>query len=564
MTIATVNARKLRGGYYTPSNVARWLARWAIRSGAERVLEPSCGDGVFVEAAARELDRHNKSWAHGLPQLVGIELVEEEARKAKAKAGSLLGEKRVDVRCADFFGWMTIAKLQLFDRNETPRPGLFDVLIGNPPFIRYQNFPEPSRTQAMHFMQSQGLRPNRLTNIWVPFVVAGISLLREHGRLAMVIPAELLQVTYAGQLRQRLADSFRRITIYACNEMFFEHAEQEVVLLLAEGKLAIVDSTNKCDISLVEADSVMELLQSDPQLAKRSTRPKIVQHDSEKWLKYFLDTGEIDFMRSLREHTEICTLRQHASVDVGVVTGNNSFFVLNQEQVVTFDVADFVIPLVGRSSQLSGTVLKAAELHEIARAGKPVYLLHLAQRPLREFTAGLHRMIAAGEKNGVHLGYKCSIRKPWYRVPAVWEPDCFFFRQIYNFPRIVVNSAGATSTDTIHRMRCKSSAGRIASNIYTHLTAASAEIEGRSYGGGVLELEPTEAERLLVPRQLNGAMPIKEADRLVRAGRIEEVLEQNDQLVLQRSLGLSKGDCAILKRIWTKMRDRRISRRRRA
>jgi hypothetical protein len=148
-------------------------------------------------------------------------------------------------------------------------------------------------------------------------------------------------------------------------------------------------------------------------------------------------------------------------------------------------------------------------------------------------------------------------------VPSVWEPACFFFRQIYDFPRVVLNEAGATSTDTIHRFSCDGSAARVAANFYTHLTAASAEIEGRSYGGGVLELEPTEAEKLLVPAELNGAMPIEEADRLVREGNLHAVLEYNDKAVLQGSVGLSKKDCSLLKRVWNKMRERRKQRARR-
>lgn len=551
MTVTAAITKKLRGGYYTPSRVAEWIARWAIREGTDRVLEPSCGDGAFVEAAAAELGRRGTLWAKELPQLIGVELVAEEAEKARRRAERVLASERVGIHEGDFFDWLATAE-----------PASFDAVVGNPPFIRYQNFPEPSRSQAMVYMESRGLRPNRLTNIWVPFVVAAVGMLREGGRLGMVIPAELLQVTYAAQLRQHLADSFRRITIYACNEMFFEGAEQEVVLLLAEDRLAGTDPANKCEVSLVEAASVEELLASSPRRPKRGERPKVVQHDTEKWLKYFLDAAEIDFMRSLKEHTAIASLAAHGSIDVGVVTGNNDFFVLTQEQVDTHRLSDFVIPMVGRSSQLSGAVIRGAEFRELAAAGKPVYLLHLAQRLLSEFTAGLRRMIAAGEDRGVHLGYKCSIREPWYKVPSVWEPDCFFFRQIYDFPRIVVNKAGATSTDTIHRFRCAAPAAKVAANLYTHLTAASAEIEGRSYGGGVLELEPTEAERLLAPRLLNGAMPIEEADRLVRAGRLAEVLEHNDRVVLQGSLGLTKADCAKLKRIWAKMRDRRMSRRR--
>jgi adenine-specific DNA-methyltransferase len=140
-------------------------------------------------------------------------------------------------------------------------------------------------------------------------------------------------------------------------------------------------------------------------------------------------------------------------------------------------------------------------------------------------------------------------------------PDGFLFRQIYDFPRVVLNRAGATSTDTIHRLRAKQATPeRVVANTYSWLTAASAEIEGRSYGGGVLELEPTEAERLLMPAALNGALPLAECDRLTRAGRLDEALEQNARIVLMGHMGLSKSECAMLRDIWFRMRDRRMAR----
>ena len=53
-------------------------------------------------------------------------------------------------------------------------------------------------------MRSLGLRPTRLTNAWVPFVVAAAMLVRDGGRVGLVLPAELLQVTYAAPLRDFL------------------------------------------------------------------------------------------------------------------------------------------------------------------------------------------------------------------------------------------------------------------------------------------------------------------------------------------------------------------------
>lgn len=46
---------KLRGGYYTSPLIAKWLSNWAIRSSNDRILEPSCGDGVFIETALNRL-----------------------------------------------------------------------------------------------------------------------------------------------------------------------------------------------------------------------------------------------------------------------------------------------------------------------------------------------------------------------------------------------------------------------------------------------------------------------------------------------------------------------------
>ena len=169
--------------------------------------------------------------------------------------------------------------------------------------------------------------------------------------------------------------------------------------------------------------------------------------------------------------------------------------------------------------------------------------------------------IREGEAKAIHKGYKCSIRAPWYAVPSVWIPAGFVFRQIYDFPRVVLNKAKATSTDTIHRLNCKANPERVIANTYTYMTAASAEIEGRSYGGGVLELEPTEAERLLVPAAPGEALPLDECDRLIRVGRLDEALSENSRLVLMREMGLSKIECGMLRDIWIKMRDRRFARR---
>jgi adenine-specific DNA-methyltransferase len=458
------------------------------------------------------------------------------------------------VKQDDFFKWW-----------QNSRQPSFDVVVGNPPFIRYQSFPEPHRSRAMAIMQGLGLSPNRLTNIWVPFVVASAASLRAGGRMALVLPAELLQVSYAAQLRSFLIDRFARIDIVACNELFFKNAEQEVVLLLADRALHEASEANICRVTMTEAATVSAITDKEPANLLKAAKPKTVRHDNEKWLKYFLSANEIAFMRELRQANNTTVLATHASVDVGVVTVKNDFFVLSGEQIEALGLEGYTVPLVSRSVQLKGSQIGKSEWKTLSAAGDRVHLLNVAAVPKSELSTSLLRYIRDGEQREYHKGYKCSIRKPWYMVPSIWSPDGFMFRQIYDFPRIVLNTSGATSTDTIHRLTCKTEQPeRIIANTYTWLTAASAEIEGRSYGGGVLELEPTEAERLLVPAQLNGAMPMSECDRLTRAGKLDEVLEENARIVLRQHMGLSVPDCHVLRDIWFKMRNRRLSRRKRA
>ncbi|WP_035695031.1 Eco57I restriction-modification methylase domain-containing protein [Bradyrhizobium liaoningense] len=546
------SAQKLRGGYYTSPDVARWLCEWAIRAPSDTVLEPSCGAGAFLIAAADRFAALKTPTRSIASRISAVEITPSEAKSAvsllRAKIGAQ-AERVVEI--SDYFAW--------WERNDRQ----FDAVIGNPPFIRYQSFPEPHRTRAMEIMHSLGLSPNRLTNIWVPFVVAASARLKKGGRLALILPAEILQVTYAAQLRKFLADRFTHLDIVTCNQLFFD-AEQEVVLLLADGACEPSES-NDCRVSMTVCDTLAEITQRSPSALLKSAEPKVLRHNTEKWLKYFLSASEIAFMRELRESDSTTNMSTHASVDVGVVTGRNEFFVLTQSQVQALRLGKYTSPLVSRSSQLRGTTLAKSEWETLAASDDRVHLLNISPAAARNLSAALRDYIKHGEEQEYHRGYKCSIRDPWYMVPSVWTPDAFMFRQIYNFPRIVMNDCGATSTDTIHRFKAKAGdPEHIIANTYTWMTAASAEIEGRSYGGGVLELEPTEAERLLVPATLNGALPVAECDRLIRADRLDDVLDENARTVLRGHMGLSASDCNALKNIWTKMRDRRMARRKTA
>jgi adenine-specific DNA methylase len=174
--------------------------------------------------------------------------------------------------------------------------------------------------------------------------------------------------------------------------------------------------------------------------------------------------------------------------------------------------------------------------------------------------------IDAGEAAGVHRGYKCSIRNPWWTTPSLWVPDLFMLRQIHLTPRLTVNAAAATSTDTVHRVRLGSGfdskdPAALAAVFHNSATFAFAEIMGRSYGGGILELEPAEAERLPIPAPaLASAELARDVDLLLRANEIDKALDLVDRHVLIDGLGLSGEVVAQCRAAWLSLRDRRTRR----
>ena len=107
-------------------------------------------------------------------------------------------------------------------------------IIYNPPFIRYQNFEEEHRKVAFELMTKHGFQPNRLMNIWLPFLVLACKALKPDGRVGMVIPAELFQVDYAAEARLFLSNYFESLTLVTFKKLVFDDIQQEVILLLGE------------------------------------------------------------------------------------------------------------------------------------------------------------------------------------------------------------------------------------------------------------------------------------------------------------------------------------------
>ncbi len=527
-------AQKVRGGYYTPPDLADYLCRWAIRSRSDRVLEPSCGDGSFVCAASPLLGVEG--------EVTAVEIVSEEIEKARSNVTGTTVP--IDWRCGSFFDVVP----------ELMGGAQYDAAVGNPPFIRFQYFDREAREQAFKLVRTFGYAPNGLANAWIAFIQLSAELLCDGGRLAMVVPAELLQVQYAAQLRDRLPRLFDDVHVVAFDELVFPDIQQEVLLLLCEGRNRDPGAAGRLHTLEVANGAALLGLGAGSDLV--SHLPERYTHEEMKWTSLFLEDDEFALLRDVARQGSLARLGSLADVDVGIVTGRNRFFVVSEVDAERFVLDGRAVDVVGRTGALKSLRFTESDLRCYAESNRSK-LLNLAGADRSRFSRALQDYLRLGEEQGVHLGYKCRIRRRWFDVPSVYAPDAFLYRQIHHAPLLVANIVGATATDTIHRVRVAEATDveMLCASMVNSVTFAWAEVCGRSYGGGVLELEPREAEQLLVPYATAGTLDVEYLDSKVRGGDLDAALDHGDRALL--SAGFSSRDVRLARTAWNRLRRRR-------
>lgn len=517
-TVETAAELKARGAFYTPAALTRFMTTWAIRTPADTILEPSCGDGAFVEAVVARL--HELGGDEG--GLVGVEREPSEAQKARRLAPA------ADIRAVDFFD---------LDPGDVPAQ---DVVVGNPPYIRYQSFIGADREKALARTRGQGVELSGLASSWAHFVIHAAGFLKSAGRLALVVPAELLHTDYAEPVRRFLLQRFSSVTVIAFDYMVFGDAQVDAVILLAAN-----DVESGLRVIRVKRDSDLEGL----------TIPTYAAADivgTGRWSGAIDPSASGVYDRAVSS-TATRRLGDWARVDIGFVTGANAYFVLSPDDAKAAGLpANVLTPVVSRPREVRG--LEVADIEQ-------QLLLDLAG--VTDLDPATVRYLQTGVQRGINQRYKARMRKPWYAVPLPRQrPDALIPYMAHFGPRLIVNRPGTRNSNLLHGVSLLPGAPPVralAVAICGSMTLLSAEIEGRAYGGGVLKLETREAERLRIPDFGVAAAARLErqfgiADALIRKGEIRSAAKIADDV-----LGVDHGS------VWAAymvFRGRRLGRRR--
>lgn len=543
------NRKKELGAFYTPRAIAEQLVEWAIQSRSDSVLDPSFGSMVFLEAAADRLRALGVGPCTLGGQLYGIEIDDDTFSVGEANAAPLGAPSLIR---ADFLG------IQPGDGVPT-----VSAVVGNPPYLRYQSFNARRGCTPGLLGASPLVSLTRLASSWASFVVHAVGFVEPGGRLAHVLPGQLLDAQYARAVRDFLAQEFGRVTVVAFEERVFPNAQEQVVLVCAEERGA--------GPSQVELLSVRNLRQLRLRETLDRTSIRVVRCGGDKrgaLLAELLPTRSRRVYARCEKAKGVARLGALASVDIGTVTGANAFFVMSDSAGAVAN-RRFLTPAVSKAAHVPGARFTNHDLEALRESGERCQLLLIPRDAPDSAIEALRPYLNEGEALGLHKRNKCRSRAPWWSIksPRQSRPDLLLTYCAHDHPRLILNEARVMNTNTLHSVVVHPTirAAALAAGFYNSLTMLSSELLARSYGGGVLKLEPTEAEALLIP-PLSGlrdaARLLRKVDAHVRAGNLTAAQDLIDPVVLEDGLGLSKGEIDSLRNGAEKLRQRRHSRRR--
>ena len=195
--------RKKLGIYYTPVRIAKYMVEDGFtkilenqkkRPSVLKIIDPSCGNGVFINEVLNYLINHQndkkiKNIQHFEIQGIDVDKkgIEIAKRKTRVILPSLQGalDVSLDFTCQDL---LSVYK----------RMGKYDIVLGNPPYISWSMIPRKQRVNlengsflGLHF----NCRPNHQDaqpNLYLFFLQLGIHLLKDQGILSFLLPREWL------------------------------------------------------------------------------------------------------------------------------------------------------------------------------------------------------------------------------------------------------------------------------------------------------------------------------------------------------------------------------------
>ncbi|MCP4429078.1 MAG: SAM-dependent DNA methyltransferase [Chloroflexi bacterium] len=430
----------------TPLDAADLLLGFCLRRPFDRLLDPSCGEGIFLRRAALWRDWLADSLQNASPDsLWGVDMNPETAVIAQTALphARILNQNFFTVKPERELGGVK-----------------FDAVIGNPPYARADSIGRLHResgeqlafgldetrrletgdyeTNLQSPVSNLRLIPRSLwrqlshrSGLYAYFILHSAEFLREGGRLGFVVPDGWLDAVYGAGLKQFLLEHFRLVAlIESAVERWLPMANQNACLVVLEkcgdperraanltrlirlqrplSQLIPFALDNPRRLTAIER-LVPRLLPSDNRRAPDFDIRVLPQWKLDAEAKWGLTLRAPDVYYRRRAQSDLPPLKSWAKIERGFTTGANRFFYLGQPAIEEWGIEPkFRRPLL--------KTLRGVDKLQLDESDCQTGLLWLPPGINLEETA-VARYIAWGEEQGFHQRRTCAARQPWVSLP---------------------------------------------------------------------------------------------------------------------------------------------------
>ncbi|MFK5604650.1 N-6 DNA methylase [Haloferax volcanii] len=511
--VPSASRRKL-GQFRTPEYIAETMARWAICSGSDSVLDPGMGAGALTSAAYKAKQR--AVGGQCVDEMHGIDLSQLSVVMAATALKIVNGGGTPQFKRADFLD--TVAEGETSRLLQSENGGLVnmptvDVVICNPPFSRHQEMSKKDKERVNDIASANAAMDFDLRSpMYLYFIVHAAQFLDDGGRMAVITPSEWLETDYGEKLREFLLNQFavRGVVVYDPETKVFDGAKTTGCISFLEKRDGGAGDCATTFLQLNQwpgVDAVLDAVEGDSAVGKASfgylNRLPQTELLPQDWTNY-LDPESVDELPELTPFHEVAEIKR------GIATGANDFFCLSDEEVRERGISEeYIVKLIRRTNGLAYE-LRDADWEEWRESGDEVWLLYcyndkneLVERHDIDDPA-VEEYISEGEADGANVGYLVEKRNPWYRVEKRTPPPIFVTYMSKSGFRFIKNEAGAVSLNNLHNVSfpdkdysdrdIKALLAYLNSNIVNQIIERS----GREYAGGLHKIEPGELKHIPV------------------------------------------------------------------
>lgn len=460
------NHRKDYGQFFTPTPVARLMAKWVMKDNPKTILDPAFGLGVFYDEIIKLTSGHRI-------HLTGYEI--DNNILAFLDRGS--NSKCLRIINGDYL---------------EAEAGYFDGIICNPPYMRFQKFIK--RHDILPKIEERiGKKLIGYSNISSIFLVKALKELKANGNLAFIMPFEFFNTGYGEEIKKSILESnlLKQIIIFSNEKEIFPDATTTVCVLLCKNnkqkeaiKITQINSNEEINgISDISHFYQHEISHSDLPYNKKWT-PIILSSFS----KQELPKG-------------FCKLSIFGTFSRGIATGANDFFALNKSKLEKWKLDNNnICKCITKSSQIRKAVFTEHDFNGLFNEDKPVYCLDVKDHGKQE----IREYIQEGEKLGYHNRYLTRTRNTWYKIENR-KPSPILFG-VFNRGRrfkVIRNFTTAINFTCFHSFNPNIFGQDLVNKLFVYLLSDLGQqiikTNKRTYGDDLVKFEPGDLNGSLCP-----------------------------------------------------------------